>query len=85
VEPISEGDYFQKNAEFATWLREGKGLFFSDLSSDQAHALFDSFVTVYNEGKMPGENTSFLCHLCVTYGRGLLMPLLSEIHDWPMH
>ncbi|GAQ77728.1 hypothetical protein KFL_000030080 [Klebsormidium nitens] len=53
VEPISTGDYFQKNAEFATWLREGRGIFFSDLSSDQAHALFDAFVTVYNEGKLP--------------------------------
>eukprot|EP00243_Klebsormidium_subtile_P002988 TRINITY_DN16122_c0_g1_i1.p1 TRINITY_DN16122_c0_g1~~TRINITY_DN16122_c0_g1_i1.p1 ORF type:complete len:391 (-),score=92.91 TRINITY_DN16122_c0_g1_i1:91-1263(-) len=55
VEPISTGDYFQKNAEFATWLREGRGIFFSDLSSDQAHALFDAFVTVYNEGKLPDK------------------------------
>uniref|UniRef100_A0A0E0JW38 Uncharacterized protein n=1 Tax=Oryza punctata TaxID=4537 RepID=A0A0E0JW38_ORYPU len=52
---ISKDDYFAKNNEFATWLKEEKGKFFSDLSSESARDLFEKFVKTWNKGKLPSQ------------------------------
>ncbi|KAH0675032.1 hypothetical protein KY290_024079 [Solanum tuberosum] len=49
---LSKDDYFSKNNEFATWLKEKKKLFFSDLSSEAARDLFSDFVKEWNKGKL---------------------------------
>ncbi|XP_058722809.1 style cell-cycle inhibitor 1-A-like [Vicia villosa] len=49
---LSSDDYFAKNNEFATWLKEEKNLFFSDLSSESARELFAEFVKAWNRGKL---------------------------------
>eukprot|EP00850_Spirogloea_muscicola_P004102 SM000017S02842 [mRNA] locus=s17:589822:591984:+ [translate_table: standard] len=53
IEKIAEDDYFIKNAEFSTWLKEGRGVYFSDLSSEQTHNLFQTFTTLWNSGHLP--------------------------------
>eukprot|EP00850_Spirogloea_muscicola_P004953 SM000022S07167 [mRNA] locus=s22:305184:307292:+ [translate_table: standard] len=53
IEKIAEDDYFLKNAEFSTWLKEGRGVYFSDLSSEQTHDLFQTFTTLWNSGHLP--------------------------------
>ncbi|OAY71181.1 protein PXR1-like [Ananas comosus] len=45
---LSKDDYFSKNNEFATWLKEERGIYFSDLSSDAARDLFSKFVKEWN-------------------------------------
>lgn len=45
---LSNDDYFLKNNEFATWLKEEKDVFFSDLSSESAREMFSSFVKAWN-------------------------------------
>lgn len=55
VKEISKDDYFAKNNEFATWLKEEKGKYFSDLSSESAHDLFLKFVKQWNKGKLPSQ------------------------------
>ncbi|KAL6888457.1 hypothetical protein ACP4OV_009483 [Aristida adscensionis] len=52
---ISKDDYFAKNNEFATWLKEVKGKYFSDLSSESARDLFLKFVKQWNKGKLPSQ------------------------------
>lgn len=52
LEELSGDDYFSKNNEFSTWLKEEKRIFFSDLSSDAARSLFSEFVTVWNNGEL---------------------------------
>lgn len=47
-EEISESDYYSKNNEFSAWLKEQKGVFFSDLSSEEAHKMFKRFVKDWN-------------------------------------
>ncbi|WOL03369.1 hypothetical protein Cni_G12089 [Canna indica] len=47
-EELSKDDYFAKNNEFATWLKEERGMYFSDLSSDAARELFSTFVKAWN-------------------------------------
>ncbi|KAE9585036.1 hypothetical protein Lal_00017818 [Lupinus albus] len=49
---LSKDDYFAKNNEFATWLKEEKNVFFSDLLSDSAHEMFSDFVKAWNRGKL---------------------------------
>ncbi|KAL3336816.1 hypothetical protein AABB24_029469 [Solanum stoloniferum] len=51
-EELSKDGYFSKNNEFATWLKEKKKLFFSDLSSEAARDLFSDFVKEWNKGKL---------------------------------
>lgn len=55
VDNISDEDYFAKNIEFAMWLKEAKGLFFSNLSSEETHKLFGSFVEIWNAGKLSAK------------------------------
>ncbi|VFQ61150.1 unnamed protein product [Cuscuta campestris] len=54
-EELSKDDYFSKNNEFASWLKEKKNMFFSDLSSEVAHGLFSDFVKAWNKGKLASE------------------------------
>ena len=49
---MSNDDYFAKNNEFATWLKEEKKVFFSDLLSESARELFSDFVKAWNRGKL---------------------------------
>ncbi|XP_051125643.1 style cell-cycle inhibitor 1-B [Andrographis paniculata] len=51
-EELSTDDYFSKNNEFALWLREEKGIFFSDLSADSSRGLFSEFVAEWNDNKL---------------------------------
>ena len=55
VDNISEEDYFAKSNEFAMWLKEAKGLFFSNLSSEETHKLFATFVEIWNAGKLSAK------------------------------
>ncbi|KAI8009470.1 Style cell-cycle inhibitor 1 [Camellia lanceoleosa] len=48
---LSMDDYFSKNNEFATWLKEEKHVF-SDLSSESAHDLFSHFVKDWNSHEL---------------------------------
>mgnify|MGYP003703268147 CR=1 FL=1 len=52
---ISKDEYFAKNNEFATWSKEEKGKFFSDLSLESARDLFEKFVKTWNKGKLPSQ------------------------------
>ncbi|MQM20435.1 hypothetical protein Taro_053457 [Colocasia esculenta] len=52
LEELSKDDYFLKNNEFSTWLKEEKGMFFSELSSETARELFSKFVKDWNGGKL---------------------------------
>ncbi|KAG9143909.1 hypothetical protein Leryth_016098 [Lithospermum erythrorhizon] len=52
IQELSGDDYFAKNNEFSTWLKEEKDIFFSDLSSESAHELFAKFVKAWNNQKL---------------------------------
>ncbi|NP_001412694.1 style cell-cycle inhibitor 1-B isoform 2 [Nicotiana tabacum] len=54
-EELSKDDYFSKNNEFASWLKDKKNLFFSDLSSETARNLFSDFVIQWNKGKLDSQ------------------------------
>ncbi|KAM0040212.1 putative style cell-cycle inhibitor 1 [Helianthus debilis subsp. tardiflorus] len=49
---LSDADYFLKNNEFATWLKDKRDTFFSDLSSESARKLFSEFVKAWNKKKL---------------------------------
>jgi hypothetical protein len=49
---LSEEDYFSKNNEFATWLKEEKNVFFSELSSESAREMFSDFMKAWNRQKL---------------------------------
>ncbi|KAI6031177.1 hypothetical protein PISMIDRAFT_648142 [Pisolithus microcarpus 441] len=53
VSPISESDYFLKNSEFGTWLRDEKGKYFDELSGERARSYFRKFVKAWNRGRLP--------------------------------
>ncbi|KAL4419943.1 hypothetical protein ABPG75_007041 [Micractinium tetrahymenae] len=53
IQPISKDDYFTKNAEFAAWLKDSKGVFFSEQSTEQNRAAFDEFVAAWNARRLP--------------------------------
>ncbi|CAH9125034.1 unnamed protein product [Cuscuta epithymum] len=69
-EELSKDDYFLKNNEFASWLKEKKNMFFMDLSSEAAHELFMDFVKEWNKGKLASE-----------YYEGILTGPRSS-HNW---
>lgn len=52
IQELTDDDYFSKNNEFATWLKEEKNMFFSDLSSDAARSLFSKFVAEWNNQEL---------------------------------
>ncbi|XP_052178304.1 style cell-cycle inhibitor 1-A [Diospyros lotus] len=49
---LSTDDYFSKNNEFATWLKEEKDVFFSELSSESSRDLFSQFILDWNSEKL---------------------------------
>ena len=55
VEPITEDDYFAKNPEFSTWLRERKKKYFNELTSESARELFSGFIQLWNDRKLPAK------------------------------
>lgn len=55
VNEISEEDYFARNAEFSTWLKEKRQLFFNDLSAEETRRLFADFVQAWNGRKLPAK------------------------------
>ncbi|KAI3414908.1 uncharacterized protein J3R85_015710 [Psidium guajava] len=52
IQELSSDDYFLKNNEFATWLKEERNVFFSDLSAEPARELFSEFIKEWNQGKL---------------------------------
>lgn len=52
VDKISADDYFLKSSEFAMWLKEDRGVYFTDLSSKETHELFEPFVEKWNAGRL---------------------------------
>jgi len=55
IKALSEEDYFSKNIEFSTWLKEERGMFFSNLSSEKTHKLFLEFVNAWNSRQLQSE------------------------------
>ncbi|KAL5494866.1 hypothetical protein ACEPAI_328 [Sanghuangporus weigelae] len=53
AQPLTDGDYFLKNAEFRVWLKEEKDRFFDELSGEKARSYFRKFVKTWNRGKLP--------------------------------
>ncbi|KAL5519346.1 hypothetical protein ACEPAH_1029 [Sanghuangporus vaninii] len=53
AQPLTDGDYFLKNAEFRVWLKEENDRFFDELSGEKARSYFRKFVKVWNRGKLP--------------------------------
>ncbi|KAI3753991.1 hypothetical protein L2E82_26069 [Cichorium intybus] len=52
---ISDADYFSKNNEFSTWLKDEREIFFSDLSSESARKLFAEFIKDWNKQKLDSK------------------------------
>ncbi|CAH8330255.1 unnamed protein product [Eruca vesicaria subsp. sativa] len=52
IPELSSEDYFSKNNEFATWLKEKKRTYFNDLTTESARELFSRFVKAWNRGKL---------------------------------
>ncbi|KVI10257.1 DNA topoisomerase 1 isoform X2 [Cynara cardunculus var. scolymus] len=52
---LSDADYFLKNNEFSTWLKDERDTFFSDLSSESARKLFAEFVNDWNNKKLDSK------------------------------
>ncbi|KAH8119789.1 hypothetical protein DFH11DRAFT_1539071 [Phellopilus nigrolimitatus] len=52
AQPISDSDYFLKNPEFRSWLKEEKGKYFDELSGEKARSYFRKFVKAWNRGKL---------------------------------
>ncbi|KAF8547558.1 hypothetical protein OG21DRAFT_1424618 [Imleria badia] len=52
ISSISESDYFLKNTEFRVWLKDEKGKYFDELSSERARSYFRKFVRAWNKGKL---------------------------------
>ncbi|OCB86227.1 hypothetical protein A7U60_g6817 [Sanghuangporus baumii] len=53
AQPLTDGDYFLKNAEFRVWLKEEKDRFFDELSGEKARSYFRKFVKVCTEQYVP--------------------------------
>lgn len=49
---LTEEDYYEKNKEFSAWLKQEHGIFFANLSGDDARRLFLDFVRAWNSGKL---------------------------------
>ncbi|XP_022570484.1 style cell-cycle inhibitor 1 [Brassica napus] len=52
IPELTSEDYFSKNNEFATWLKEKKRTYFNDLTTESARELFSRFVKAWNRGKL---------------------------------
>jgi len=61
---INDEDYFNKSTEFQVWLREDKGIYFNDLSGEEAREKFSKFVKYWNKGKLAGESIPGFLFFC---------------------
>ncbi|ORX37853.1 hypothetical protein BD324DRAFT_402906 [Kockovaella imperatae] len=52
VETISEEDYFIKSAQFKYWLKDARGRYLDEMSSESAHKYFRRFVRRWNDGAL---------------------------------
>ncbi|WVF68550.1 hypothetical protein IAT40_003318 [Kwoniella sp. CBS 6097] len=52
VKEISEDDYFLKSSEFKAWLKEDRGKYLDEMSSESAHKYFRKFVRRWNDGTL---------------------------------
>nr|XP_019043420.1 hypothetical protein I302_07997 [Kwoniella bestiolae CBS 10118]OCF22350.1 hypothetical protein I302_07997 [Kwoniella bestiolae CBS 10118] len=50
VKEIGEEDYFLKSSEFKAWLKEDKGKYLDEMSSESAHKYFRKFMRRWNDG-----------------------------------
>jgi hypothetical protein len=71
IKEISVDDYFSKNTEFSTWLKEKKDVFFSDLSAESARDLFSKFVKIWNKQKLDSR-----------YYEGTITAAPRSSHKW---
>jgi len=55
VKTIDDDDYFLKQSEFRVWLRDKKGKFMDELSSEKSRKYFHKFVKGWNSGKLSDE------------------------------
>ncbi|WVR08142.1 hypothetical protein IAU60_005188 [Kwoniella sp. DSM 27419] len=55
VKEISEDDYFLKASEFKRWLKEERGRYLDEMSSESAHKYFRKFVRRWNDGQLKPE------------------------------
>ena len=55
INTISEDDYFSRNKEFTTWLKEQRALFFNDLTAEDTRRLFLEFVEAWNGRKLSAK------------------------------
>ncbi|WVO13831.1 hypothetical protein L204_101454 [Cryptococcus depauperatus] len=56
VKEISEDDYFLKSSEFKSWLKEERGKYLDEMSSESAHKYFRKFVRRWNDGELPRKH-----------------------------
>ncbi|EJD03527.1 uncharacterized protein FOMMEDRAFT_83603 [Fomitiporia mediterranea MF3/22] len=76
AEPLQDSDYYLKNAEFRSWLKEEKDIFFDELSGEKARSYFRKFVKAWNRGKLP---KSYYSH-----ENALIQPAASQTaYRWP--
>ncbi|KAI5121855.1 hypothetical protein M0805_003288 [Coniferiporia weirii] len=54
--PLSDSDYFLRNAEFRGWLKEEKDRYFDELSGEKARSYFHKFVKAWNRCKLSGTD-----------------------------
>ncbi|EAL20853.1 hypothetical protein CNBE2140 [Cryptococcus deneoformans B-3501A] len=52
VKEISEDDYFLKSNEFRLWLKEERGKYLDEMSSESAHKYFRKFSRRWNDGAL---------------------------------
>jgi hypothetical protein len=48
IDSISSESYFERNPEFAAWLRDERDMYFSDLPTAEARGLFEEFILAWN-------------------------------------
>jgi hypothetical protein len=52
---LTEDDYFTRNTEFSSWLRQQKDIYFNDLDTETARRLFIDFTYLWNKGLLYGK------------------------------
>jgi hypothetical protein len=52
---LSSDDFLLRINTFRKWLYESKKLLLDDIASDEARALFDDFVELWNDGDLPAD------------------------------
>lgn len=74
---LTAEDYFAKSDEFKVWLVKKRRKHFEDLSTEEAHALFDKFVAAYNDMSL-----DLMYYTCVRGGdEWMPAPCCAPVHD----